>query len=944
MKIYFTLLTAFLLGSTFLHAQNIDYQANVDRFYGSNCGNDPGWSTTEEHTWKAWLSDNINTTETYSGCKILNDNAPSTLNGNFANRTQNNTSATQLRSRIDAWEDDVGGRCSHDSRLWGADDCRTQKTCTYNLNNPLEYQWTTRLNTCGNNSYNMRVNYKYRYSTTSLSNATEYTSTPFSTGGNRPFWGSRGSWADVGNDCATSGTIGDNQRSSFSTTVSCKRQVTFRWRVSSEASYDFLEVYINGSRKKRISGNTSWATVTLDLNFSNNTIEWRYVKDASRAVGQDRGFVDNISFVDANSLNAGTITGTQTICAGKTPTSLTSTSTGEAYSNTLNYQWQFSNNNSTWTNISGATALNYTPSAGLTQTRYYRRRLQDGCGITGYSNVVTVTVNPLPSGNLTPPAPICQGSSTNLIFNASAGTGPFNIVYNGISKNNINSGTALTVSPSTSTSYSLTSITDNKGCTATSGFGSAASVVVNTLSTTPTIAPVNNKQCPNTSLTLTASGGTTGTGSSIVWYTGPNGTGTSLGIGNSIVVTPSTSTTYYARRQGTCNTTTDDTEVVSVRNYAYAPLGVSTAANYCTDNAGWHHFYNANDKIILSMRGDLTNATANPVVSINNNGSYYQTTVNAVGSCVNGHSPGDELFELPRSWNINFTGTPTGTYSIRYFFPANEKTALETAANNHITNNSACNYSHTYSNPNGFYWFKNTGTAYTAPLFDQPTKLSGSTGNIDGTHYAEITGITSFSGGSGAIRLSPSGNLPIELSSFKGWNNGSYNTIQWTTKSELNNNRFELERSTDGQQFEHITTVMGAGTTSEPQNYFHKDEAPLLGINYYRLRQVDHDGTSSLSNVIAIEVESTQGEQRFFPNPTTGKLVYQFNATHKGQIILQVHNMLGQTLDTWTHNSHVGINNKVLDWSAYPTGTYHISVYDSKGSLLHTQAVIKKMP
>lgn len=930
-------------------AQNINYESRITQFNGGTCGNDGPFGSVEEHTWYGFISDNVNTAETSSGCRTLNDNAPSTLNGTFATRNINNTSATQLRTRIDAWEDDRGGRCSFDTDnnpFNNDDDCRARRTCTFGFNNPVEYQFNSNSPFCdGGNGYNMRLFYRYIYATTNLADATEYAATTFSTGGNRPFWGSQGSWGDVGANCATSGTIGNNQSSSFSTQVACKSQVRFRWRVSSEVNRDFLEVYVNGVRRNRISGITGWATQVITLAPGSNTVEWRYVKDGFGSVNEDRGFVDQISFIDAtNVITAGSIAGNQVLCAGGNPTILNTTAAGSSYSDVLNYQWQFSTNNVTWTNIAGATGVSYDPPAGLTQNRFYRRRLTDGCGFTGYTNTVTAAVNPLPNGNLTTTSVICAGSSANITFNSTAGTGPFDIQYSGNILNNINNGTNIPVNPGTTTAYSLTSITDNNGCIRTTGLGSSATVIVNTNSTAPTIAGVGGNICPNSNLTLTASGGTAGTGSTVEWFTGPNGTGTALGTGNSITIAPSSNTTYYARRQGLCNTTGDDSEQVTVREYIYAPLGVSVAANYCTDNAGWNHFYNTNDEIIFSLRGDLTGATVNPVITINNNGAYYQTAVNVVGSCANGYSPGDELFEMPRSWNVNFTGTPNGNYDLRYYFPANEKTALETAAANHIANNSTCNYSYTYPVPNGFYWFKNVNAAYVAPVFDQPTKLNGTTGNINGINYAEITGITSFSGGAGGIRLSPDGSLPVELSSFKGWNNGSSNTLQWTTETELNNNRFELQRSADGRDFEKIATIAGSGTTTEFKRYLYKDRTPLLAVNYYRLRQVDHDGTATLSNVIAIEVDAEQGEQRLFPNPTTGQLVYQFNAVQQEQLTLKVHNTLGQLLNTWTHAAQVGINNKVLDWSAYPAGTYHVTVHNQQGHVIYTQAIIKKMP
>ncbi len=146
----------------------------------------------------------------------------------------------------------------------------------------------------------MNTFYQYRYTTSAISDAVDNTTFGITTGGSRGFWGSLGAWASDGDDCATSGTITDSQTSSFSTTVSsvsCIDQVTFGWNVSSETNFDFLGFYINGVEHARISGTPGWATlaVALDPNID-NTLEWRYTKNASVSSNLDRGFVDAITY------------------------------------------------------------------------------------------------------------------------------------------------------------------------------------------------------------------------------------------------------------------------------------------------------------------------------------------------------------------------------------------------------------------------------------------------------------------------------------------------------------------------------------------------------------------------------------------------------------------------------------------------------------------------
>lgn len=95
--------------------------------------------------------------------------------------------------------------------------------------------------------------------------------------------------------------------------------------------------------------------------------------------------------------------------------------------------------------------------------------------------------------------------------------------------------------------------------------------------------------------------------------------------------------------------------------------------------------------------------------------------------------------------------------------------------------------------------------------------------------------------------------LPVELSSFTGEAEGRSNLLQWKTATEKNNSHFELERSTNGEEWEKISTVNGAGTTLHQQFYRYYDSNFEHAVNYYRLRQVDYDGAERLSDIVAID-------------------------------------------------------------------------------------------
>lgn len=472
-------------------------------------------------------------------------------------------------------------------------------------------------------------------------------------------------------------------------------------------------------------------------------------------------------------------------------------------------------------------------------------------------------------------------------------------------------------------------------------------IVLSTPSTPPTI-PAMGTVCPNTPVTLTAGGGTAGAGSTIEWYTGPNGTGTWLGSGANYTFTPTGTTTVYARREGGCNNTADANTVVDLRDYIYAANGTSSNT-YCTDNAGWHHFY-AGDDIIFSVQGDLSGAPAGfPVATIYDNGVYYQQAQGPLTatSCVNGWTPGEEWFEMERSWNLDFgTGAPIGTYDVRFYYQPAERQAIENAANNWMATYSACGYAYKYPYPLGFYWFKNTGSNYTAPDYDG-THLMPATTNVTGTpnavNYSQISGITGFSGGSGGITLVPTNPLlPVEWLYFTGNTDGKVNNLRWATATETNSSHFNLQRSKDGISFETIAVIAAQGNSSTATHYSYKDENPFTGINYYRLELEDVDGSIEKSNIVSLLISKDNSGYAFYPNPTDDVVFYQYQAVAAEDLKIEVIDALGRVLQVYNRTAAIGVNNIAIDLEDYPAGTYMLRVHNQGSGNTHIAKVVKR--
>ena len=119
--------------------------------------------------------------------------------------------------------------------------------------------------------------------------------------------------------------------------------------------------------------------------------------------------------------------------------------------------------------------------------------------------------------------------------------------------------------------------------------------------------------------------------------------------------------------------------------------------------------------------------------------------------------------------------------------------------------------------------------------------------------------------GSGVI-TSGSGPLPIELVYFTGELLDTKVKLSWQTATERNNYLFDVERSADGENFKSIGTISGSGTRSKTMNYELMDYFPLAGLNYYRLKQIDFDGSYAYSSLIVKSFEK-EIEISLYPNP-----------------------------------------------------------------------------
>ncbi|MEO5642170.1 MAG: T9SS type A sorting domain-containing protein [Bacteroidia bacterium] len=168
--------------------------------------------------------------------------------------------------------------------------------------------------------------------------------------------------------------------------------------------------------------------------------------------------------------------------------------------------------------------------------------------------------------------------------------------------------------------------------------------------------------------------------------------------------------------------------------------------------------------------------------------------------------------------------------------------------------------------------------------------------------------------------------LPVELINFTAQLNGNRVDVTWQTASEINNDYFIVERAADSQTQTELGTVDGNGTSTQMHSYSFPDLAPNPGMNYYRLRQVDFNGSIYYSDWVAVEFMPSATYVSIFPNPSEGTVNVQFSGYEDELISVSVIDVTGRIIEKKQLNisTHEQLLN--IDITKQPAGIYFISI------------------
>ncbi|MBK9147792.1 MAG: T9SS type A sorting domain-containing protein [Flavobacteriales bacterium] len=191
----------------------------------------------------------------------------------------------------------------------------------------------------------------------------------------------------------------------------------------------------------------------------------------------------------------------------------------------------------------------------------------------------------------------------------------------------------------------------------------------------------------------------------------------------------------------------------------------------------------------------------------------------------------------------------------------------------------------------------------------------------NGSYFATANNVSAFGPFTLTHILSP---LPVELLRFDARVDLASVRLDWTTASELNNDRFEVLRSRDGIVYEALTSVPGAGNSNSPRSYTAYDRAPWMGLSYYKLRQHDSDGQWQDSHAVPVHFGTEAAEPMVYPNPVRD--IAYLQGLPSGTVDLRITDATGRLVSQARKSG----DSDRFDWplGQLPAGSYLVQVIE----------------
>jgi hypothetical protein len=402
-----------------------------------------------------------------------------------------------------------------------------------------------------------------------------------------------------------------------------------------------------------------------------------------------------------------------------------------------------------------------------------------------------------------------------------------------------------------------------------------------------------------------------------------------------------TNITLYVRAVADNACPSNNSSYSIVRYNQPEPIVLANATGTCeANNAGtWVHIYDPSTNRLICSINDNGQNLGDVTASIYYHGGSSFTVPTYSGSCGN-------QAVLNRNFVINSVNPINASIpvGIRLYFTDAELANLITLAgcgdpNGCEDDDDVCGIAdllvtqiHGASNEDGTFTL-NDGTS----VLHNPAN-SGTGNNFFGANYLQFNA-TQFS--EFWIHGSEHNTaLPVELTEFtaKAINN-QFIKLNWTTTTEINNEGFELHRSLDGFHFEKIAWIPGNGNSTALNFYSYQDNNVSNGVYYYRLKQVDFDGSYAFSEIRAASIVGKDNSSLsfFIPNPAEESTKLNFSLSKDSKVEIQIYDATGKLVFSEKTKLEAGVRDYNIPIESWAAGSYSANI------IIENEVFIRKL-
>jgi hypothetical protein len=391
-------------------------------------------------------------------------------------------------------------------------------------------------------------------------------------------------------------------------------------------------------------------------------------------------------------------------------------------------------------------------------------------------------------------------------------------------------------------------------------------------------------------------------------------------------------------------TITDTATATVAQNYSYAftvqdannCAATGTTASVITINTGLTIVAN------ISTTGPIC---ANPATSVN-----LMSTVSGGSGSFSYAWSGPAAITLASSQNTTATPSATGIYTMT----AADTRGCTGSANTSLitvdqappnisftcgTNSSGVNYANFYES-NGTTWLWTTtsgGRFYTSSALSVSSDGTTSTMQSPFVTYNGVYTVQIKDGnnciGSGSYTLVPgscASVLAVSGLNFAAIKQNNEAQLKWSTLTEVNTAYFNIERSSDGINWQVVGAITAKGNSTTTTSYSFTDALPFGGTNYYRLKQVDNDGQYAYSPVRTLQFTG-QWLVKLYPNPVQNFVVLEFNNDRDERAAINIQSISGSTIFSTEQRLVAGLNRITLNQVQFMAqGTYMLTIGTSE--------------